>query len=145
MPYSIRRQKKECVYSEKIAISFSSFLANFDSSLYCLKLFFFFFLLSFEGRTCGIWKFPAYGSNWSCCYWPTQEPQQFQIQAVSVCNLHQGSRQRWIFNPLSEARDLTRNNLMVPSWIRFGCTTMETPLSQTHYQQETNIDNSLAT
>ena len=34
-----------------------------------------------------------------------------------VCNLHHGSRQRQILNPLSEARDQTRN-LMVLSQIR---------------------------
>ena len=34
-----------------------------------------------------------------------------------VCNLHHSSQQRWIPNPLSEARDRTRN-LMIPSQIR---------------------------
>ena len=34
-----------------------------------------------------------------------------------VCNLHHSSRQRRILNPLSKARDWTRN-LMVPSRIR---------------------------
>ena len=43
-----------------------------------------------------------------------------------VCNLHYSSRQCQIFNPLSEARDGTRN-LMVPSRIRFRCTTTGTP------------------
>ena len=36
------------------------------------------------------------------------------------------SRQRWILNPWSEARDETRN-LRVPSQIRFHCATMGTP------------------
>ena len=36
------------------------------------------------------------------------------------------SWQRWIHNPLSEARDQT-HNLMVPSWIRFHCATTGTP------------------
>ena len=43
-----------------------------------------------------------------------------------VCDLHHGSQQRWILNPLSEARDGT-HNLMVPSRIRFHCATMGTP------------------
>ena len=43
-----------------------------------------------------------------------------------VCDLHHSSQQRWIINPLSEARDQTCN-LMVPSWIRFHCTMMGTP------------------
>ena len=42
-------------------------------------------------------------------------------------NLHYSSWQCWILNPLSEARDRTRN-LMVPSLIHFCCTTMETPV-----------------
>ena len=43
-----------------------------------------------------------------------------------VWDLHHGSWQRWILNPLSEARDRT-HNLMVPSQIRFLCATMGTP------------------
>ena len=39
-----------------------------------------------------------------------------------VCDLHYSSQQCQILNPLSEARDQTRN-LMVPSWIRFHCAT----------------------
>ena len=29
-------------------------------------LFFFFFFFKFLGHTCNIWRFPSYGSNWSC-------------------------------------------------------------------------------
>ena len=43
-----------------------------------------------------------------------------------VCNLHHSSWHRWTLNPLSKARDRTRN-LMIPSWIRFHCATMGTP------------------
>ena len=43
-----------------------------------------------------------------------------------VCNLHHSSWQRWILNPLREARDGT-HNLMVPSRIHFHCATMRTP------------------
>ena len=47
-----------------------------------------------------------------------------------ICNLHHSSRQRRIRNPLSEARDQTRN-LMDPSWIHFCCATMGTlPISE---------------
>uniref|UniRef100_A0A8C3YEF5 Uncharacterized protein n=1 Tax=Catagonus wagneri TaxID=51154 RepID=A0A8C3YEF5_9CETA len=49
-----------------------------------------------------------------CCRW------------FRVCDLHHSSRQRRVLNPLSEARDRTRN-LMVPSHIRFHCATMGTP------------------
>ena len=44
------------------------------------------------------------------------QPQQHGIQAVSVP----------IFNPLSKAKDRTRN-LMVPSQIRFHCATTGIP------------------
>ena len=43
-----------------------------------------------------------------------------------VFDLHHSSWQRQILNPLSAARDRTWN-LVVPSGIRFPCTTMETP------------------
>ena len=42
-----------------------------------------------------------------------------------VCDVHHSSRQCQILNPLSEARDRTRN-LMVPSWICLHCATMGT-------------------
>ena len=39
-----------------------------------------------------------------------------------VCNIHHSSQQRRILNPLSEARDGTRN-LIHTSWVRFHCAT----------------------
>ena len=62
--------------------------------------------------------FPGWRSNWSCSCQPM--PQQRRIQVVHSSWQHQ------ILNPLSEARDQTCN-LMVPSLIRFHCTTMGTP------------------
>ena len=44
-----------------------------------------------------------------------------------VCDLRHSSWQHRILNPLRKARDRTRI-LMVPSWIRFRCATMGTPL-----------------
>ena len=43
-----------------------------------------------------------------------------------ICDLHHSSRQRQILNPLSEARDRTRN-LMAPSQIHFRCSMVGTP------------------
>ena len=43
-----------------------------------------------------------------------------------ICNLHHSSRQCRILNPLSEARDQTRN-LMVPRWICFHWARTGTP------------------
>ena len=50
----------------------------------CIFSLFFLFLFAFEDCTCGIWKFPGLGSNWSCSYWPKPQLQQCQIQAKSV-------------------------------------------------------------
>ena len=44
-----------------------------------------------------------------------------------VCDAHHSSRQHWILNPLSEARDRT-HNLMVPSRILFCCAMMGIPI-----------------
>ena len=44
-----------------------------------------------------------------------------------VFDLYHNSWQSWIPNPLSEARDQTRN-LMAPSRVRFCCATMRTPI-----------------
>ena len=43
-----------------------------------------------------------------------------------ICNLHHSSGQRWIADPLSEARDQTRI-LMDTSQTHFRCATMGTP------------------
>ena len=44
----------------------------------------FFVFCLFQGHTCGIWRFPGQGSNWSCCRRPTPEPQQRPIRALST-------------------------------------------------------------
>ena len=43
-----------------------------------------------------------------------------------ICDLHHSLQQCWILNLLSEARDQTCN-LVVPSQIRFRCTSSGTP------------------
>ena len=50
-------------------------------SLFCLFVCFCFFfgLLSFQGSTHSMWRFPGQGFNQSCCCWPRPEPQQCQI------------------------------------------------------------------
>ena len=60
---------------------------------------FFFFFLFFKAAPV------AYGSS-----------QARGLIGATGADLHQSSRRRQILNPLSEARDRTRN-LMVPSWI----------------------------
>ena len=44
-----------------------------------------------------------------------------------IFDLHHSSEQRWILNPLIEARDRI-HILKDTSWIRFHCTTMGTPI-----------------
>ena len=44
----------------------------------------FFVVVFFQGRTCGMWRFPGLGSNWSCSRRPTPEPQQLGIRAAYV-------------------------------------------------------------
>ena len=57
----------------------------FIDHLLCTKHCSFIFLfLFFQGHTCGTWRFTGQGSNWSWSCWPTQQPQQCEIQAVSA-------------------------------------------------------------
>ena len=62
------------------------------------------FLFAFYGHTRGIWKFPGVGVKselWLKAYTPaTATPDLSRI-----CDLHHSSRQHWILNPLSEAKD----------------------------------------
>ena len=71
--------------------------------------FWFFGCFAFQSRILGIWRFPGWGSDWSCSCWPTPQPQQ-----------------RGIPNPLSEARDQTRT-LLDTGRICFRCAEMRPP------------------
>ena len=68
-------------------------------TLYCYFMYVCMYFAFFLGFTSGIWKFLGQGSNWSCSYQPTPQPQQHRI-----------------LNPLSEARDLT-HILIDHSWV----------------------------
>ena len=39
---------------------------------------------AFSGCSSGIWRFPGWGSNWSCSCRPTLQSQQLEIQAASA-------------------------------------------------------------
>ena len=91
-------------------------------AIFVLFFDFFFFL---KGRTHGIWRFPGQRSNRSYSFRPIPQPQQCQIWA-RLCDLYRSSWQRWILNPLSEARDQTCI-LIDTCQICFHCTTMGTP------------------
>ena len=87
--------------------------------------FFFFLLFAFQGHTCGIWRFPGQGVKLNL------QPLAYTIATTTqdlthVCGLHHSSPQCQILNPLSEARNRTRN-LMVPSQILSRYVTIGTP------------------
>jgi len=92
-----------------------------------LPFLFVFFLFYFLGLRLGHMEVPRLGVQWEL-----QLPAYTTATATAtsdlrcVCDLHHSSWQRQILNPLSEARDRTRN-LMVPSRICFRCATTGTP------------------
>ena len=57
-----------------------------------------------------------------------------------ICHLHHSSQQHRILNPLSKARDRTRN-VMVPSHICFCCSTMGTPVLKFKYSISASLGN----
>ena len=48
------------------------------------RLFIYLSFCLFQGWIQGMWRFPGYGSNWSCSRQPTPQPQQLGIRAVSA-------------------------------------------------------------
>ena len=85
-----------------------------------IYLFILFVCLSFWhflGGSRGIWRFPGWGSNWSCSHSLAYATAAATRDLSRVCNLHHSSRQSQILSPLSKARDRTWN-LTVPSRIR---------------------------
>ena len=85
---------------------------------------FFFFFWSFLGLHLRHMDIPQLGVE-SELQLPAHTTATATKDPSHVCNPHHRSQQRWILNPLSEAWDGT-HNLMVPSWIRFCCTTAGT-------------------
>ena len=92
----------------------------FAFEVFC-DFFLVFFLFAFYCCTWGIWFQLGVES-------------ELQLQAYTtatwdpshLCNLHHSSWQRWIPDPLTEARDQA-HILMHTSWICFCCTTKGTP------------------
>ena len=76
------------------------------------------FLFSFfQGRTCGIWKFPGQGSSWIfSASLRHSHSNSGSEPTVDLCDLHHSSQQHQILNPFREARDGTRI-LMDTSWL----------------------------
>ena len=105
--------------------TFSTFLSQLLSSSMSISSSFFFFAFCFLRPHPQYMKIPRLGVQWEL-----QLPAYTTATAASdpscVWNLYQSSWQRRILNLLSEARDQT-HNLMVPSQIRFRCTTTGTP------------------
>ena len=92
----------------------------FDS-LHCFPFFFFFL-----GPRVRLMEVPRLGVK-SELPLPTHTTATATWDRSHVCDLHHSSKQHWILNPLSEARDWS-HNLMVPSQIRFCCPTTGTPV-----------------
>ena len=90
--------------------------------IYIFIYLFIYLFFVFQGHTRGIWRFPGYGWNQSSAAKNHTTPDLSRI-----CNLHHSSQQCQTLNPLSEARDRTRN-LTVPSQIHFCCARTGTPL-----------------
>ena len=86
----------------------------------------FLFFFSFQGCTCGIWKFPGQGLNQSELQLLTYTTATAIPDPSHICDLQHSSRQLWIPDPLSQARDQICI-FMDTSWIRFCCATMGTP------------------
>ena len=78
------------------------------------------------GHTHSILRFPGSGSNQSCRCWPLPQPRNSGSKPHHVYDLNHSSQQFQILNPMSEARDGTRN-LTVTSRICFRCATVGTP------------------
>ena len=89
------------------------------------------------------------------CLWHMQVPRlgiesKLQLPATAtampdlskVCDLHHSSWQQQILNPLSKARDWICN-LMVPSQIRFCCTTRGTPRFCFNWQNQKVLQHSV--
>ena len=92
-----------------------------------LFLFIYLFILVFLGPHPGHMEVPRLGVESEL-----QPPAYTRATATPepslVFNLHHSSWQYQILNPLSKGRDQT-HNLVVPSWIRFCCATVETLFS----------------
>ena len=106
----------------EVAVGMSNKRIHFQSQM--LLFYFILVFLSFQGCTCGIWRFPGQGSNCSCNCQP--KPQPAVPDPSQVCDLHHSSWQRWVLNPLGKTRDRTCI-LMDTSQICFHCAMMGTP------------------
>ena len=80
-------------------------------------------------------EIPGSGLNRSYSCRPTPQPQQCQIWAISATYTRaHGNAQCRILNTLIKARDWT-HNVMVPSCIRFHCTTTRAPQNKHNFWQ----------
>ena len=75
---------KNTVQSGRIFVTFFSLLDVFLRRLHSFPLHFSFSFLSFQGSTCGIWRFPGQSLNWSCSCRLTPQSQQYGIRPMSA-------------------------------------------------------------
>ena len=92
-------------------------LARWEFILFYFILFYF---ILFQGCICRIWMSLGQGSNQRCSCWPTPQPQQCRICAISA-TYATVKQQHWILHPLSKARDqmhipMDTSQVLKPLW-----------------------------
>ena len=99
-------------FNAKYLFLLTQSLTNLQIGDYLFICLFIFVFCPFRAAPTACGGSQARGLNWAAaaglCYshWPTLQPQQCSPSHIS--DLHHSSRQLWILNPLSEARDWKR-------------------------------------
>ena len=93
----------QAIHRPSLIRFFSFFKDRHYYLLFCL-------FVCFLGGGLHLWhmEISRLGWNWSCSCWPTvTATATATLDPSCVCNPYHSSRQHWILNPLSEARDQT--------------------------------------
>ena len=105
---NVRASRSILMFQENLnCITFYFFNGFTKTEVDQSSLFFFFF--AFQGCTCGIWRFPGWGQIGAVAASHSHSHSHSNVGSdpSRVCDLYHSSKQRWILNPLSEARDRT--------------------------------------
>ena len=99
---------RQYIHRSYFSFHLASLLFGAFGSFIFKVFFFFFFFLPFLGPLPWHMEAPRLGVYQSCSRWPTPEPQLRRIQAASATHTTAHGNARFP-NPLSKARDRTRN------------------------------------